>query len=60
MKVVHLFAQEKSARQITLNLGVGKMQIESIPKMKAEHLHVYAGGTTSDLKRKLRKTEQGD
>lgn len=54
--VVSLSDQGKSARQIALDLGVGKTQIQNILKRKAEVLEALAAGAPATRVRKLRRT----
>ena len=55
IEAVQLSRQGKSARQIALELGVGRTQVQNILKNKEEILRVYEGGVPSGQKRR-RKT----
>ena len=56
VRAVQLSRQGKSARQIALELGIGRMQIQNVLKSKEEIMKAYEGNAPSGQKR--RKTEQ--
>ena len=56
LEVLKYLENDKSSREIVQIIGVGRTQIQTINKRKAEILEDYENNVSSDRKRKRHKT----